>query len=271
MGKIVGGFATSHILLPPKGAEAAANRVFEGMMAIRAEVKRLAPDVVVIANSDHMNNFNWAHQISFAVGVADEFVPLGDMGIPQTPFRGCRALGQAFAEHAPSRGFDIVPAEEVRPDHAMMINKLVVSPNPETPVLPVYINTNMPITPQPKRAYALGRVLREVIEESENEFGRVVVIGGGGLSHWLCHPEQGRVNEEFDRHFLEMMVSGRSEELAEITCPELEEAAGNGGLELANWLFMAGALPPSTKGEIMYYEPMPEWITGMGGLMLSVN
>jgi hypothetical protein len=271
MGRIVGGFATSHILMPSGDAEAAASRVFEGMMAMREEVKRLAPDVVVIANSDHMNNFNLAHQVSFAVGVADEFVPLGDMAIPLTPFRGCRALGEAFAKHAPSRGFDVVPAEEVRPDHAMMINKLVVAPNPQTPVLPVYINTNMPITPDLKRGYALGQAFCEVIEASDYDFGRVVVIGGGGLSHWLCDPQQGRVNEEFDRYFLDMMASGRSAELTKITVPQLQEAAGNGGLELANWLFMAGALPPSAKGEVVYYEPMPAWITGMGGLSLRAD
>jgi len=265
LGSIVGGFATSHTLFPSRNVEAAAARVLDGMMRLRSAVARLAPDVLVVANSDHMNNFTLARQITFAVGVADEYLPLGDMGIPQQRFRGSRELGTAFARHAATRGFDVVAAEEVRPDHGMMITKLIAAPDPRLAVVPVYINTNMPVVPAPQRAFELGQVLAEAIGAGPWE--RAVVVAGGGLSHWLCTPEEGRVNEAFDRHFLELMSAGRAAELARLSVTELEAAAGNGGLELANWLFMAGTLPRA-RGETFYYEPIPAWITGMGGLAL---
>ena len=39
MGRIVGGFATSHVLFPSNGVEGRAARVFAGMMALRAAVE----------------------------------------------------------------------------------------------------------------------------------------------------------------------------------------------------------------------------------------
>ena len=61
------------------------------------------PDAVVIANSDHMNNFTLANQVTLAVGVADQFEPLGDMGIPRTPFVGCRPLAGKSSRATPRR------------------------------------------------------------------------------------------------------------------------------------------------------------------------
>ncbi len=267
MGRIVGGFATSHILFPSAGVEAPAQRVFAGMMALRAAVEKLTPDAVVIANSDHMNNFTLANQVTLAVGVADQFEPLGDMGFPVTPFAGCRPLAESFARHADAHGFDLVQVEEAKPDHGMMLTKLVAVPSPATPVVPVWINTNMPVPPSPQRGFGLGRVLTETVEAPGCPCERVVVVAGGGLSHWLCDPQEGRVNEAFDRRFLDEMAAGRGAGLARMSVETLEAEAGNGGLELANWLFMAGALPHA-KGEVLYYEAMPQWITGMGGLAL---
>ena len=62
MGRIVGGFATSHILFPPEGVEAAAERVMAGMMQVRARIAEMRPDVLVTISSDHMNNFTLKHQ-----------------------------------------------------------------------------------------------------------------------------------------------------------------------------------------------------------------
>ncbi len=267
MGRIVGGFATSHLLLPPAGVEAAAARVMDGMMQVRIQVAALQPDVLVIASSDHMNNFTLKHQVTLAVGIADEYVPLGDMGLPQTRFQGCRRVAEAFAREAAQAGFDLTQVEEVRPDHGMMITKLIADPDGSIPVVPVYVNSNMPVPPSPGRCYALGQVLKTAVESAVLDAERVVVLAGGGLSHWLRTPQEGRVNAPFDQRFMHRMVGGDAEELARLSVSELEGAAGNGGLELASWLFMAGALP-GARGEILYYEALPQWITGMGGLVL---
>lgn len=269
MGQIIAGFAASHVLFPPNGVEAQAERVFQGLMEIRRRVQALKPDVLILAGSDHLNTFNLAMQVTLGVGVADQYTTLGDSGAPVQTFPGHRSFGEAFARFAEPRDFDLVQIEEVRPDHGMAIPKLIIDPHGEIPTVPVYINAIMPVPPSPGRCYRLGKVLKEMVEATRPADERVVVVGLGGLSHWLCLPPQGKVAEDFDRDFMGKMISGRSDELARISNTELLEASGNGGLELSAWLFMAGAMPSDAKGEELFYEVMPEWITGMGALALT--
>jgi len=42
------------------------------------------------------------------------------------------------------------------------------------------------------------------------------------------------------------------------------EEAGNGGLELKNWICAMAALPAGSKGVTIAYEPVPQWVTGCG-------
>ena len=267
MGQIVGGFATSHVLFPPTGVEAQAERVLAGMLEMRGRIRALKPDLIVLAGADHLNNFSLAMQVTLAVGVSDTFTTLGDSGAPVVTFRGHRGFAEGFVRHAARRDFELVQAEELKPDHGMAIPRLIVDPAGEVPVVPVYINANMPVPPSPARCLRLGTVLKEYVEKLRPAGERVVVVGTGGLSHWLCLPEQGKVAAEFDQQFIDQMIGGEAQALASLSADDILEASGNGGLELTAWLFMAGALP-GVRGEQLYYEPIPEWISGMGGVSL---
>ncbi|MDR3513382.1 MAG: hypothetical protein P4L73_17225 [Caulobacteraceae bacterium] len=267
MGRIVGGFATSHVLFPPAGVEAQAERVLQGMLAIRERIRALDPDLIVLAGSDHLNTFSLAMQVTLAVGVADAYTTLGDGGAPVATFAGHRAFAEGFVRFAAGRDFDLVQVEEVRPDHGMAIPRMIADPANRIPVVPVYINANMPTPPSPGRCYRLGGVLKEFVEAERPADERVVVLGAGGLSHWLCLPEQGRVASAFDEDFIARMISGRASELAALSAEDILNASGNGGLELTAWLFMAGGAPDAV-GEKLYYEAIPEWISGMGGVSL---
>lgn len=270
MGRIVGGFASSHVLFSPDGADEQAARVFSGMMTIRQRIRDLAPDVIVVASGDHLNNFTLKHQVTLAVGVADSYVPLGDMGIPQTPFPGHRDFAEAFARAANAGGFDLVQVEEARPDHGMMLTKLIADPDDRIPVVPVFVNSAMPLPPTPARAFALGEALAAMVERDRPASERVVVIGGGGLSHWLRIEGQGRVAADHDRHILRELAEGRARDFAQVDNATLLADIGNGGLEVASWLFMAGALPRGATGEVVYYEPIAAWGSGMGGMAFHV-
>ena len=65
------------------------------------------------------------------------------------------------------------------------------------------------------------------------------------------------------------MIEGRGAELAHMTNAEILEAAGNGGLEVSAWITLAGAVS-GARGERLYYEPMPSWASGMGGVALTL-
>ncbi len=267
MGTIAGAFAMSHVVFEPEKSPDRAARVWSGMREIARRIQALSPDLLVIATNDHLNNFTLALQAPFIVGVADEYTPLGDMGIPRTPFPGSRGFADGLVRFAAGAGFDVARAEEIAPDHGLAFPNLLVNPGGRIPVLPLYINVANDIPPTPARVWALGGVLRDFVAR-ERPAERVVVLGAGGLSHWLCEPEQGRVNEAFDRMVIAKLVSGRAHELSALTSEQIRSDAGRSGLEVMHWIFAAATLPQG-RGEEIFYEPMPEWITGMGGIALT--
>src|SRR5690554_5773296 len=112
MGSIVSAGTCSHILMAPNGVEARADRIVAGMREVGRRLIEKEPDLIVVVTSDHMFNINMALQPPFCVGVADEYIPFGDMDIPQEPRPGHRAFAQSFVNHAALQGFDLAKAEE---------------------------------------------------------------------------------------------------------------------------------------------------------------
>ena len=268
MGKIVGGFGIPHVLFDPDGVKDQADRIFDGLLEIRRRIRELSPDVLVLASNDHFNNFNLALQAPFILGVADEYVPLGDMGIPKKTFKGHRDFAESFVRFAATKGFDLAQAEEIEPDHGVALPLLLLNTEATIPVVPLYVNVGIEPPPSPARSWALGLALKEMVETQRPAKEKVVVVGAGGLSHWLCVPEEGRVNPEFDLDVIGKLISGRGRELSALTSEEIREKAGNGGLEVTSWIFMAGCLP-GAQGKKVFYEPIPKWITGMGAVALG--
>jgi aromatic ring-opening dioxygenase catalytic subunit (LigB family) len=267
MGRIIEGYGVPHVLFDRTGVEEAADRIFSGLLEIRDRIREAAPDLIVIVSNDHFNNFNLALQVPFVIGIADEYIPLGDMGLPKTPFTGNRSFAEQFVRFAADAGFDLARAEEISPDHGVALPLTILNTGATFPIVPIYVNVGIDSPPTPERSWRLGQTLKEMVETTRPTAERVVVIAAGGLSHWLCVPEEGRVNEEFDRDFIAKLTGGRGRELAQMTSAEILEQAGNGGLEVTSWILMAGALP-GAKGEQIFYEPLPQWITGMGGVAL---
>ena len=79
----------------------------------------------------------------------------------------------------------------------------------------------------------------------------------------------GEVNTAFDREVLDKFTAGRSGELAALSVADIVKQGGNGGIEILTWM-MTAATCPGAPGEEIYYEAMPEWFTGMGGIALRL-
>ncbi len=264
MAEIVGGFASSHILMSSKGVEERAGRIAKGMAEIGRRIRATNPDLIVIVTNDHMFNLNLTIQAPFVIGTADSYTPFGDLNVPQEPRPGSRAFADEFVRFAASHGFDIAKAEDLRPDHGVSVPLLFADPARKIPIVPLYLNLQMDPMPTPARCWKLGEALGKFVKEDCTTAKRIVVLGAGGLSHWVGL-EKMDVNEAWDRAFLKDMTSGRFSLWASKSQAEIEDAAGNGGLEIIHWLFMAAA--SGAKGcEVIYYEPMVEWMTGMGGV-----
>jgi hypothetical protein len=140
--------------------------------------------------------------------------------------------------------------------------------------------------PTLRRGRAVGQAIGRAIHGAAGA-ERVVVIGTGGLSHWvgderrrafirqpagtryaheaeypLVLPAAGPVNDAFDREFLESLRRGQAAEFADAWSDDrLEDAAGNGAQEIRNWLLVAG-VSEDAPAEVLAYAPVPEWHTG---------
>ena len=267
MARLLGAFAMSHQLGSPERIEDASERVFAGMKEIGRRIRALEPDVLVVISSDHLNNFALTDPAPFAVGTAAVFHPLGDMGLPRDPVPGAPGFALGFQAFAKEKGLDIAPADPIQPDHGIMIPLGIVDPARSIPAVPLYVNTVFYPDPSPADCRQLGEVLRAWIDQMPGDTN-VVLLAAGGLSHWVGMPQEGVINEAWDRAFLDDMLAGDVTALAARMNQDILDQAGNGGLEVNAWIVLAAAMP-SARGECLFYEPIPQWATGMAGVELQ--
>jgi protocatechuate 4,5-dioxygenase beta chain/2,3-dihydroxyphenylpropionate 1,2-dioxygenase len=135
----------------------------------------------------------------------------------------------------------------------------LIDPESKYPLVPIIVNGVNPPWPTARRSYHFGRMIKDAVE-SQSEVQRVVVVGTGGLSHWVGLPESGQVNVEFDQDFIARIESGEPERLTSYS-PEDIDAAGNGAHEIRTWIVAAGAVD-GAPFDVLVYEPVPEWLTG---------
>ena len=270
MGKIVCAYATSHVLFDPSPAPDRAARIVAGMQELGRRAAAARPDVLLLITNEHMFNINLRIQPPFSIGVSDEYEAYGDMGIPKRKFRGHNEFAMSLAGFAADAGFDLALCDGIRPDHGVTLPLLFIKPWGSIPVVPLYVNANMTPPPSLARCLALARTIRSWIAEERPANERIAIVASGGLSHWLNIPGAGNVAVDFDETFIQRLAAGKYTDYTQLTMAEILDRAGNGGLEIANWLMMAEMIP-GARGEKIYYEPMPAWQTGLGGVAMHVS
>ncbi|WP_448507524.1 DODA-type extradiol aromatic ring-opening family dioxygenase [Immundisolibacter sp.] len=75
----------------------------------------------------------------------------------------------------------------------------------------------------------------------------------------------GRISEDFDRELLAWMRAGEYARLAGLDAATIGRRGGNGAQEIRNWATVMGAMP-GTRAELLFYEAVPEWLTGVAGV-----
>ncbi|MBI3454982.1 MAG: 2,3-dihydroxyphenylpropionate 1,2-dioxygenase [Candidatus Rokubacteria bacterium] len=267
MASLVAAVAASHAPLITAAPETAdpvqRDRVYAAMAALQRELDAARPDALVVCSNEHFTNFFLDNFPPFCIGIGERHVGPAEewLGIPRRPVAGHRALGLWLLERAFAGDFDPAFSEELRLDHGIMTVVHFLDPELRLPVVPVIQNCAVRPMPSLRRCYRFGAFLRDAIEAWPAP-ARVALVGAGGLSHWVGMPGMGRLNVDFDRWFLECLAGGRPEAVLDLTDADLERA-GNGAHEIRSWLTVAGAMP-GASARVLAYEPIPQWVTGMG-------
>ncbi|MEQ8296649.1 MAG: hypothetical protein RIB55_09230 [Nitratireductor sp.] len=271
-----------------------------GVESARNLIAEQEPDALVIFGPDHFRNFFYDVLPPFCIGV-EKITGFGDYGSPKGAIPSAEALGREI--HAAVSGQDFDPAFSLNMgvDHGISQPYAALDQGRETPMVAVMVNAGGAPRPSFRRCYDFGRAVGDAIRASSNA-GRVMILGSGGLSHWVApvsedNPQtpaeirdyvingrervveysakrdaslaarkseavDGKVNPEWDRWFLDTLASGDMEPLLSMDSDEVERLAGNGAHEVRAWLSAIGAWGGGV--EVMAYEPVPQWVTGMG-------
>jgi aromatic ring-opening dioxygenase catalytic subunit (LigB family) len=272
MAKIVTAMASSHIPLPgqlqldpaPKEKK---EKVFAGFAALRKVLLDARPDILIVIADEHFLTFFLDNMPTFCIGLGDRWEAWGEGGLPAYVAKGHPDLAKAILRDAIRVGFDLSSAVRMKLDHGFFGALHWILPEMNIPLVPIFQNCQVSPLPTLRRCYALGQAIRRGVEERPDG-ERVAILGTGGLSHWLGMKGMGRVNEKFDRAFLECLEEGDVSPFLDYNEERVEREAGNGGQEIRNWVTMLGAVE-GRRGKVHAYVPVPEWLTGMG--MVSVE
>jgi 2,3-dihydroxyphenylpropionate 1,2-dioxygenase len=303
MSEIIGFVGMSHspfaTLLPPSSSTEPGARFLADAERVRRAVELLAPDAIVVIGPDHFHANFYDVMPPFVLGV-EQAVGFGDFGSSSGPLPVASGLAWSVHSGLDAAGFDLSLSYSLTVDHGVVQGYEMITGGTETPMVPLVLNTAAPPLPSLDRCVALGQALGATLRASDFP-GRVLVAASGGLSHWLpsndprdpsvdeqkktslVHGRKdaqafaaareprvramggdptARVNADWDGWFLKQLAADDVSPVAALGHQRLEEEAGSGGHEIRCWL--VGQVAVGQPLAWTSYEPVPEWITGMG-------
>lgn len=228
---------------------------------MRAAIEDSRPDALVVIGAEHFANFFMNNMPAICVGMGEHYEgPIEDeawLGIKRARIPGAPELSQRLIVDV-MQDIDLAYAQEWKFDHGIMVPLSFLTPRYDLPIIPVNINCQGPPLIPLKRCYEFGRALRRACDRAPE---RIAVIGTGGISHWPATPDSGKINERWDREFLERFLNNRREELLAYRDDETWREAGQGGLEIRTFIALAGTVEGCT-GELWFYAPIPIFAVG---------
>ncbi len=219
------------------------------------------PDAIVIVAAEHFANFFMNNMPSFAIGMADAYTgPIEDpgwLGIEKVRVPGNRELSQRFIEQV-MNGTDVSYAEEWKFDHGIMVPLHFLTPDYDVAIIPANINCQGPPLTPLHRAWAFGESIRAAADALPE---RIALVGTGGISHWPATPDSGKINEPWDRDFLDRWARNDREALLDYDDVSIYRDAGQGGFEIRTFLTVSAAAS-GAQGTVHFYAPIPIFAVG---------
>lgn len=266
MARLVGGFCVPHDPLITGAPEAAdpkqANKVMQAFGVVRDAIAGLKADTVIVIGDDHFAMFDTGCQPTILIGIGDLEGPIEDwLRIPRRAIPNNTPLAEHIMNFGFERGFDWAVAKTLSLDHSTMVPTHLCLPD-QVRMIPIYVAAGMTPLIRAKRCRELGAMIGAAVQAWPSD-ERVVILGTGGISHWVGTPEMGKVNPEFDRSILVMAEKGDVDGLVALSDAQVLENGGNGAWEVRNWIVAMAAMP-RCKAKVIAYEAVVPWITGLG-------
>jgi 2,3-dihydroxyphenylpropionate 1,2-dioxygenase len=232
------------------------NGLYGAFDDLRERLEESRPDALIVVAAEHFANFFMNNMPSFAVGMADRYEgPIEDPGwlnIAKFTAPGNPELSERMITEI-MHTVDVAYAQEWRFDHGIAVPLHFLTPRFDLPVIPVNINCQGPPLSPLHRSWAFGEAVRRAADSFPE---RIALIGTGGISHWPATPDSGRINEEWDREFLDRWCRNDKDALLDYDDLTIYADAGQGGFEIRTFVSVAAAAS-GAQGTVHFCEPIP--------------
>src|SRR5437763_11576999 len=246
---LVGAFACAHtpqlLARPSTEDRDLVLRVHAAFARVKRRLEALRADAIAIVAGDHVEAFFLDAVPALAVYVGAECA--GTFGHYRYRFPIHEPLARSIVEQGVERGFDLCYTQSAPLDYAFYVPLHFTMPAPAVPIVPLYVNAYLPPQPTPRRCYAWGRALREIVDARPE---RIALMASGGMSHYPGTDRYASPDFDWDRQMLATLTAGRGAETARLTGEELDKA---GNVELRTWITLLGAVGTACA-EVLCYE-----------------
>ncbi len=218
-------------------------------------------EALVLVGAEHFANFFMDNMPAYCIGMGEEYEgPIEDpdwLKIPRGTWPGNPDLSRRIITEV-MQTVDVAYAEEWKFDHGMMVPIHFLDPGGDLDIVPVNINCQGPPLTPLHRVWEFGRALRRACDAAPE---KIAIVGTGGISHWPATPNSGKINEAWDRDFLDKWTRGDRDALTAYSDAETLRDAGQGGFEIRTFLAVSGATE-GASADIWFYEPIPIFAVG---------
>jgi hypothetical protein len=257
-----------------KADQGQVGRVVSALDTLRQRLEAARPDVVLMTGTDHFNNFFLNNEPALCFGIADSYSGPAHaephIGVPPRTVPGAGDFGVAMVSHLLNDGFPVSHSQDLQLDHSLMIPLSYLLPDRALPFVPIFVNCVARPLPSVRTCWDVGKSIGRFIESWDGA-ERIAFIGTGGLSHWIAEEEMGNINSDWDNRLLEILTNGEAATLIDWGDAEILEPAGNGAQELRNWMTALGAAGDGRRAQVLAYEPIKEWLTGIAVADVSLS
>lgn len=278
MAKIVSGLLVPHdpimFVAPDAPPKDVAEKSWAAYDTCAERLAESGADTVIIVGNDHYMLFGTTCLPQYLIATGDVDGPIDQLpGLKRVPINNNEPLARHIAAFGHESGFDWAVARSFTTDHSVSVQHQKIVQKAEEisgrtiRVIPVYLASAVDPFLSMNRCKQLGANISEAVAAFDGD-EKVAVIASGGISHWVGVKESGRVNEEFDRRILDQACALDIDAIASLTNEEILEDGGNGAMELRNWVVTMAAVQ-ADAAELLEYQPVPQWVTGLGFVALS--